>query len=96
MLSTLAGIFKRGQREDLLPSASHVLNLILATQFPAYELSVIKKPLIKLIQRIGKAFDFPFCNFSLRKPVSLVSRSSIPEASSCYLEISARQPISCC
>ena len=58
---TLAGIFKRGQREDLLSSASRVLNFILAAQFPAYELSIIKKPLIKLIQRIGKAFDFPVC-----------------------------------
>lgn len=33
--------------------ANNVLRLILATEFQPYELSIVKKPIIKLIQRLG-------------------------------------------
>ena len=50
---TLAGIFKHGQREHMRLHATNVLRFILATEFQPYELSIVKKPLIKLIQRLG-------------------------------------------
>jgi hypothetical protein len=58
VILSLAGIFKHGQREYLLLSASNVLHFVLNTKFPSYELAIIKKPLVKLIQRIGKYFLF--------------------------------------
>ena len=33
--------------------ANNVLRFILATEFQPYELSIVKKPIIKLIQRLG-------------------------------------------
>ena len=51
----LAGIFKHGQRDTcLMENASAVLCHIFQIEFQPYELSIVKKPLIKLIQRLGK------------------------------------------
>lgn len=50
----LAAIFKHGQRDAFfMESASSVLLHILRIEFRPYELSIVKKPLIKLIQRLG-------------------------------------------
>lgn len=54
IMYTLAGIFKHGQRDYLMTSASSLLHQILGVNFSPYELAIVKKPLMKLIQRIGK------------------------------------------
>lgn len=54
VLLAVAGIFKHGQREHLTKYASDVLHHILSLKFQPYEQSIIRKPLVKLIQRLGK------------------------------------------
>lgn len=50
----MAGIFKHGERDSrLIEYASSVLRHILEVEFKSYELPIVKKPLIKLIQRLG-------------------------------------------
>ena len=54
VLLALAGIFKHGQRENLIDCAGLVLKSVLDVKFQRFELPIVKRPLIKLIQRIGK------------------------------------------
>lgn len=49
----LAGVFKHGQRDHLLPLAPIILRNILSVQFTPSELYIVRKPLVKLSQRIG-------------------------------------------
>jgi hypothetical protein len=56
VLSTLAGVFKHGQREQMMEHAHDVLRTILTIKFQPSELLIVKKPLVKLTQRIGKPF----------------------------------------
>jgi len=53
VILTLAGIFKHGQREHLIAYAPDLLHHMLSIKFQPYELSIIKKPLVKLFQRLG-------------------------------------------
>lgn len=53
VISTLAGVFKHGQREHMIEHAHSVLRTILAFKFSASELPIVKKPIVKLTQRLG-------------------------------------------
>ncbi|EFX73827.1 hypothetical protein DAPPUDRAFT_109456 [Daphnia pulex] len=59
VLSTLAGVFKHGQREQMMWHAHAVLRTILTIKFQPSELLIVKKPLVKLTQRIGLIFLKP-------------------------------------
>lgn len=59
VISTLAGVFKHGQREQMMEHAQAVLHTILKFKFQASELLVVRKPLVKLIQRIGQWMGSP-------------------------------------
>lgn len=63
VISTLAGIFKHGQREHMIEHAQNVLSNILTFKFSPSELLVVRKPLVKLTQRLGNALHlFKFSN----------------------------------
>lgn len=59
VISTLAGVFKHGQREQMMDYAHTVLRTILTVKFHPSELLIVKKPIVKLIQRIGLTFLKP-------------------------------------
>ncbi|EFX63116.1 LOW QUALITY PROTEIN: hypothetical protein DAPPUDRAFT_269046 [Daphnia pulex] len=86
VLSTLAGVFKHGQREQMMEHAHAVLRTILTIKFQPSELLIVKKPLVKVTQRIViKTFH-----------VFLNGRFDILETSICLLEIPAGQQIISC
>lgn len=55
VISTLAGVFKHGQREQMMEHAHAVLRSILTFKFQPSELLIVRKPMVKLTQRIGRS-----------------------------------------
>lgn len=93
VISTLAGVFKHGQREQMMDYAHTVLRTILTVKFHPSELLIVKKPIVKLIQRIGESFIHSVLSPNLAHFHIFNYRSNVFETSHCHLEISARQQI---
>lgn len=55
VILAMAGIFKHGERNaELMEQASLVLRHVCEMKFQPYEMSIVRKPVVKLIQRLGK------------------------------------------